>query len=371
MANRLPILILAGDVFANRAPDPVLQQVEHFGNPTMTVNDAFKAVTRYWDRITHPEQIISSLPQAVAIMLDPADCGPAFLGLCQDIAGDAFDYPEAFFEPRIHGTFRGSGRTRASSQAAAAAFEEGQEAADHRRRRRALLARHGRARMTFAETAQSPGRRDHRRARLAAARPSEQCRADRRDRRASANALAADADVVLAIGTRLQDFTTGSWTVFGIRARGSSRINAARFDATKHRALAVVGDARVALSELWRGPRRLARAAGLDGPRAKEYAGWNGPWRSGDSKPTNAALPSYAQVVGAVNRIAAPSRPRADRGRRPAGRALQELEGEVHRHLRLRVRLLLHGLRDRRRLGRQDGRSRRATSSCSSATARI
>ena len=79
--NRLPVLLLPGDVFANRRPDPVLQQVEHFGNPTTSVNDAFKSVTRYWDRITHPEQILSSLPQAVAAMLDPADCGPAFFGL--------------------------------------------------------------------------------------------------------------------------------------------------------------------------------------------------------------------------------------------------------------------------------------------------
>src|SRR5688500_8040889 len=102
MANRLPVLLLAGDVFASRRPDPVLQQVEHFNNPTTTVNDAFRAVTRYWDRITHPEQIISSLPQAVAVMLDPADCGPAFLGLCQDTQEVAFDYPEAFFEPRVH-----------------------------------------------------------------------------------------------------------------------------------------------------------------------------------------------------------------------------------------------------------------------------
>src|SRR5690242_20047666 len=75
-ANRLPVLLLAGDTFANRVPDPVLQQVEHFGNPTVTVNDAFKAVSRYWDRITLPEQIISSLPQAIAAMLDPGDCGP-------------------------------------------------------------------------------------------------------------------------------------------------------------------------------------------------------------------------------------------------------------------------------------------------------
>ncbi len=101
-ANRLPVLLLAGDTFVNRRPDPVLQQVEHFGNPTITVNDAFKAVTRYWDRITHPEQIISSLPQAVAAMLDPADCGPAFLALPQDVQELAADYPAAFFAETVH-----------------------------------------------------------------------------------------------------------------------------------------------------------------------------------------------------------------------------------------------------------------------------
>jgi 3D-(3,5/4)-trihydroxycyclohexane-1,2-dione acylhydrolase (decyclizing) len=83
--NRLPVLFLAGDIFVNRRPDPVMQQVEHFYNPAISVNDAYKAVTRYWDRIVHPEQIISSLPQAVAVLLDPADCGPAFIGLPQDV----------------------------------------------------------------------------------------------------------------------------------------------------------------------------------------------------------------------------------------------------------------------------------------------
>ena len=92
-ANRLPILIISGDVFANRRPDPVLQQLEHFNNPTITANDAFKAVTRYWDRINHPEQIIHSLPQATAMMLDPSDCGPAFIGLCQDTQEIAYEYP--------------------------------------------------------------------------------------------------------------------------------------------------------------------------------------------------------------------------------------------------------------------------------------
>src|SRR5690349_10343034 len=101
-ANRLPILLLSGDTFAGRFPDPVLQQVEHFEAPSTSVNDAFRAVTRYWDRIVRPEQILQSLPQAVALMLDPADCGPAFLGLAQDAQGEAFDYPVAFFEPTVH-----------------------------------------------------------------------------------------------------------------------------------------------------------------------------------------------------------------------------------------------------------------------------
>src|SRR4051794_13416760 len=100
--NRLPLLLLSGDYYVSRFPDPVLQQVEHFGDPTLSVNDAFKPVVRYWDRITRPEQIIQSLPQALGMMLDPADCGPAFLGLCQDTQGEAFDYPERFFEPTVH-----------------------------------------------------------------------------------------------------------------------------------------------------------------------------------------------------------------------------------------------------------------------------
>ena len=100
-ANRLPILILAGDTFTNRLSDPVLQQVEHFGDPTATVNDAFKAVSRYWDRITHPAQIIASMPQAIATMLDPGDCGPAFIALPQDTQELAFDYPSAFFEEKV------------------------------------------------------------------------------------------------------------------------------------------------------------------------------------------------------------------------------------------------------------------------------
>jgi 3D-(3,5/4)-trihydroxycyclohexane-1,2-dione acylhydrolase (decyclizing) len=303
-ANRLPVLLLAGDSFANRLPDPVLQQVEHFGDPGITVNDAFRAVTRYWDRIVRPEQLIGSLPQAVAALLDPAECGPAFIALPQDVQGEAFDYPVAFFEPRVHRVPRprpdveqltaaaqllrlarqplliaGGGVRYALADAELAAFVE----------------RHN---IPIAETVAGRGVLLHEHPLNVG--PIGVIGA------ASANALAAAADVVLAVGTRLQDFTTGSWTVFQNPDFRLIALNAARFDAHKHRALAVVGDARVGLAELsaglgdWRAPDDWRRRA------EQETAAWN---RTVDqhSGPTNASLPSYAHVVGAINRKAAPS----------------------------------------------------------------
>jgi 3D-(3,5/4)-trihydroxycyclohexane-1,2-dione acylhydrolase (decyclizing) len=300
MANRLPVLILAGDVFANRRPDPVLQQVEHFHNPTVTVNDAFRAVSRYWDRITHPEQIISSLPQAVATMLDPADCGPAFLGLCQDTQELAFDYPEAFFEPRVHHIRR----VRPDRGEIARAAELLKTA------RKPLVIAGGGVRYSEAEAALTKLAEEHRLpvAETIAGRAS--LVHDHSNNvgpigvigSASANVLAGEADVVLAIGTRLQDFTTGSWTVFSPQARFVS-INAGRFDATKHRALSVVADAREAIGELgaalgsWRADENwMARAR-------DEYAHWNDMVEAATRR-TNTNMPSYAQVIGVANEIA-------------------------------------------------------------------
>ena len=105
-SNRIPLLLISGDSFASRAPDPVLQQVEHFGVPSTTVNDSFRAVSRYWDRITMPDQILTSLPQAIDTMLDPADCGPAFFGLPQDVQAMAFDVPDEFLAPTHHAIVR-------------------------------------------------------------------------------------------------------------------------------------------------------------------------------------------------------------------------------------------------------------------------
>src|SRR6202049_5073878 len=96
-ANRLPVLLIPGDVFANRRPDPVLQQVEDFGDGTVSANDCFRPVSRYFDRITRPEQIIPAFERAMRLLTDPADCGPVTVCLCQDVQAEAFDYPRSFF----------------------------------------------------------------------------------------------------------------------------------------------------------------------------------------------------------------------------------------------------------------------------------
>ncbi|MCA0274041.1 MAG: 3D-(3,5/4)-trihydroxycyclohexane-1,2-dione acylhydrolase (decyclizing) [Proteobacteria bacterium] len=302
MANRLPVLLLAGDTFANRLPDPVLQQVEHFGDPTITVNDAFKPVVRYWDRIVLPEQILSSLPQAIAVMLDPADCGPAFIGLAQDTQEKAFDYPEVFFEPKVWKI----PRPRPDRDAVAAA------AALLATAKRPLIISGGGVRYSLAE-AELAGFAARRGIPVVETIAGKGALTHDHPVHAgplgivgstSANALAKEADVILAIGTRLQDFTTGSWTAFAQDARFIS-VNAARFDAVKHRAISVVGDARETIAELdaalgtWKAPaERMVKAKKL-------FAEWDA-LLDQHQKPTNAAVPSYAQVVAVLNRVARP-----------------------------------------------------------------
>jgi 3D-(3,5/4)-trihydroxycyclohexane-1,2-dione acylhydrolase (decyclizing) len=303
LANRLPLLLLAGDTFAGRIPDPVLQQVEHFGDPTVTVNDAFKAVTRYWDRITRPEQILQSLPQAVALMLDPAECGPAFLGLAQDVQAEAYDYPARFFEPRIHHITRPRPDSRQVHDALALLKTAqrplliaggGVRYSDAEAELATFATRHG---IPVVETINGRTVLEHEHAMNAG--PIGVIGST------SANNLAGEADVVVAVGTRLQDFVTGSWSVFGETCRIIA-VNAARFDAHKHQAVAVVGDALESLRELtaalggWKAPEAWGNKA------KQEYAAWNQliDQRSG---PTNAELPSYAHVVGAVNRLAEPT----------------------------------------------------------------
>ena len=296
-ANRLPILILAGDTFQSRRSDPVLQQVEHYGVPAITVNDAFKPVSRYWDRITHPEQIISSLPQAVATMLDPADCGPAFIGLPQDTQELAFDYPTEFFTPVLHEISRN--RPDAHRLKSAIAMLKSAK--------KPMIIAGGGVRYSGAEAEVAKFAADH-------GIPVTETVAGKASfvhshptyigpigvtGSTSANNIAAEADVILSIGTRLQDFTTGSWTCFRHDAQFIS-INAARYDAVKHRAIAVVGDAKVTMMELASamGDFKVSNAWTRKGQ--DEMAIWNKAV-DGYKKPKNSGIPTYGQIVGMVN----------------------------------------------------------------------
>ena len=293
----------ATDTFTSRAPDPVLQQVEHFGDPSTSVNDSFRAVSRYFDRISRPEQLLSTLPQVLRVLTDPADCGPVVLAMPQDVQVEAYDFPLAMFESRVHRVPRQ--RPDLEDLADAVATLRGAE--------RPLLVLGGGVRysgaaaaaLAFAETHGVPvvetvaGRtlvpHDHRLYGGALGIIGA----------ASANHLAASADVVLAVGTRLQDFTTSSWTGFAGDVRLVT-VNTARFDAVKHAAQAVVGDARESLLELSAGLTDWAADPDWADVAASEMAAWDAhvdTLRAGVAP--DGAL-TYAQVVGVVNDASGP-----------------------------------------------------------------
>jgi 3D-(3,5/4)-trihydroxycyclohexane-1,2-dione acylhydrolase (decyclizing) len=303
-ANRLPVLLLAGETFAGRAPDPVLQQVEHFGDPTTTVNDAFRPVSRYFDRLMRPEQLLATLPQVARVLTDPADAGPVVLALPQDVQVEEWDFPASFFQPRVHRV----PRPRPDRDALHGA------AATIRAAERPLLVLGGGVRysgaaveaLSFAEAHGIPvvetvaGRtlvpHDHPLYGGALGIVGS----------ASANTLAAGADVVVAVGTRFQDFTTSSWTGFSGDVRIVT-VNTARFDAVKHGAHEVVGDARETLVELdaalgdWSAPDSWARRT------ATVRAEWDAEidrLRAGGLTADGSL--TYAQVTGVVNEASGP-----------------------------------------------------------------
>ena len=305
LANRLPLLILSGDTFVNRLPDPVLQQVEHPHDPTRSVNDAFRPVVRYWDRITHPAQLMQTLPQMVSLLLDPADCGPAFIALPQDVQAAAFDFPPAFFGERIH-------RIRRSP---ADAEEVGQAAEMVRSARRPLIIAGGGIRYSGAETELDAFATRHRfpvtetmagKGSLGWQHPNQVGPVGVTGS-TSGNAAAAEADLVLAIGTRLGDFATGSWSAFDPEMKVVV-INADRYDASKHLSQAVVGDAALALHDLglalesWQAPSEWL---GELSARYSEWTSYIDGVTSFDAS-TKTGLPSYAQVIGCVNQMLQP-----------------------------------------------------------------
>ncbi len=299
-ANRIPVLLFSGDTFQHRIVDPVLQQVENFGDPTMTVTDTFKPVSRYWDRITRPEQILQSLPQALAVMLDPATRGPAFFALPQDIQAEAYDYPARFFEPRVH-YVRRPGPDDRDIAAAAALLENatkpmiiaggGVHYSGAVAELTDLAERRG---IPVVETVAGKATLVHNHPNYAG--PLGVTGS------AAANRVAEDADVVLAIGTRLQDFTTGSWSVFRNPDVRFVAINTAGWDAHKQMAQPVVADAKVAIAALdvaigdYEAPAEwLAFAQG----RIAEWHGYLDSWKTMEQDGDAA----YAQVIQVVNEI--------------------------------------------------------------------
>jgi 3D-(3,5/4)-trihydroxycyclohexane-1,2-dione acylhydrolase (decyclizing) len=300
--NRLPVLLLPGDVFANRRPDPVLQQIEDFGDATVSANDCFRPVSRYFDRLTRPEQLIPAAERALAVLTDPAECGPVTLALCQDVQAEAYDYPLSLFDERVHAPRR----TRPDDRELAAAahllahakkplvvagggvlYSEAEE------RLKLFCETHG-VPVVETQAGKSTLPDDHR-LNLGAVGVTGT---------GAANALAEEADVVLAVGTRLQDFTTGSWALFKNPDRRIIGLNVQPFDAGKHRAQPLVADARAGLEELdkalgqWHMPRvwtdRIAQEKARWADTAALY-----------TAPSNAELPSDAQVIGAVQRAGA------------------------------------------------------------------
>jgi len=303
--NRLPVLFLPGDVFATRAPDPVLQQIEDFTDGTVSANDCFRPVSRYFDRIARPEQLLDALPRAMATLLDPATCGPVTLAFCQDVQTEAFDFPEAFFQKHAW-TIRaqppdpdevdelvrllkaaqspllicGGGVLYSGAEAALAAFVEATD-------------------LPVTETQAGKG----------AINWNHPCNlgAIGVTGSSAANAAAAAADLVVGIGTRLQDFTTGSRALFSAPGHRLVQVNVVAYDAAKHGAIPVVGDAGAVLQILserltgWRAPlgaRTMLTAV----------AAWNTACEKALAPQiavaSETSLPSDAQVLGAVWRSA-------------------------------------------------------------------
>jgi len=327
--NRLPVLFIPGDVFAGRGPDPVLQQIEDFNDGAVTANDCFRPVSRYFDRITRPEQLLTALPRAFRTMTDPADCGPVTLAFCQDVQAEAYDYPESFFDRKIWRWRRprpdagelaraveiilaakkpvivaGGGVHFSGATQVLAAFVEkhGIPVVESQAGKSALAWDHP---MNFGPVGVTGA--------------------------SSANAVASDADLVIGVGTRFQDFTTGSWALFQNPERRIMALNVQAYDSAKHDAVPLVCDARVGL-EL------LSEALG-DHRFATPDAGLKAEWFARADAVTAApadgnALPTDMQVIGAVQR--------ASRDNTVVMCAAGTMPGELHQLWKAKLPLSYH-----------------------------
>ncbi len=296
--NRLPVLLLPGDVFVSRAPDPVLQQLEDGGDGSVSVNDAFKPLSRYFDRIIYPEQLLTALPRAIAALTDPAACGPVTLALPQDVQTMAYDYPEEFFAPRIV-RFRAIPPVQSELEEAAALLKNARQPlivagggvlyGQAGEALRAFAERHG---VPVAETqaGKSSLPWDH----------ALQLGAIGVTGSPAANLIAREADLVLAVGTRLQDFTTGSNSLFARAELLSLNVNA--FDALKRRGFGVQADATLGLQGLSALSGDWSSSSEWQALAQREARGWRDTVTAITGKREVAGLPYDGEVIGAVQR---------------------------------------------------------------------
>lgn len=296
--NRLPVLFLPGDAFASRAPDPVLQQLENFADGTISANDCFRPVSRYFDRITRPEHLLTALPRAMVTMTDPALCGPVTLAFCQDVQAQAYDWPAHFFVKKVWQQRRPR-PDLGQLAVAVSAIKEAQQpliiaggGVHYSRACEALQA--------FAEKHQIPVAETQAGKSAISWQHPLNLGAIGVTGASSANAVAVAADLIIGVGTRLQDFTTGSRTLFNNPGCRLLSLNISSCDSTRHHAIPLVADAMAGLQEL---------SAGLGEHRfTVPDPALKASWLAVVSKRTAASkgdiLASDAQVIGAVQRAA-------------------------------------------------------------------
>jgi 3D-(3,5/4)-trihydroxycyclohexane-1,2-dione acylhydrolase (decyclizing) len=247
-ANNIPVLLLPGDVYAVRQPDPVLQQIEQIHDLSISTNDAFKAVCRYWDRIVRPEQLMSAMLSAMRVLTDPADTGAVCIAIPQDVQGEAYDYPESFFAKRVHRIER--------RPAPAYSVKEAVELIAKKKKPLLICGggvRYSEAAESFASFAESfniPfGETQAGKSALPFDHPLNLGGIGVTGNSA-ANEVAKDADLVIGVGTRYTDFTTSSKWLFQNKHVQFVNINVSEFQAYKLDAVKVIADAKEGLDAI-------------------------------------------------------------------------------------------------------------------------
>jgi len=301
--NRLPVLLLPGDIFARRNVAPVLQQLESSATQDISVNDCFKPVSRYWDRIERPEQLLTSLPAAMRVLTSPSETGAVVISLPQDVQAEAFDYPKEFFARRIWTV----ARPRCDEQLLAQAAEWIRSARQpliiagggvlYSEASQALAEFAARTGIPVAETQAGKGALpfDH----------PQTVGAMGATGTPGANVLAREADLIIGIGTRYSDFTTGSQTAFQNSAVRFINLNVCEFDAGKQAALPLVGDAQVTLRELTKAVEGLQANAAYSSRVHSLREAWEAEVNKIYSLKWGPPI-SQGEVIGVVNEISAP-----------------------------------------------------------------